>query len=392
MLLQLLDDGRLTDGHGRTVDFRNTVVIMTSNIRSADDLTDRFRPEFLNRIDEIVVFDALNREQLGSIVEMQLARLNERLAERGHHARADRRRPRADRRGGLGSRLRRAAAQARDPAAAREPARARLLEGEFRRRRRGARVRGAGRDPVRPRRGRRAGRRGRRAGAGRRRARGAARAPRIRARTSSVVPGCGRAESARDRRRDAMRRTLVLGSAVAVTRRGSRRRACRWRRRRLRVRLRIHDDRGDRTATAGATPRRAGRAQPRETKTYSCRATLTPKSEVPAPNAPAKAAGVFTATVKDNGRSATVRWTLTFARLSGKAIAGAHPSSARPASPDRPCCRSAGPARPARTGAARSTHDQAEMLRSRAGATPRPYREEPGRARSAASSSSPDTR
>ena len=83
ILLQLLDDGRLTDGHGRTVDFRNTVVIMTSNIRSAEDLVDRFRPEFLNRIDEIVVFEALTREQLGSIVEMQLARLNERLAERG---------------------------------------------------------------------------------------------------------------------------------------------------------------------------------------------------------------------------------------------------------------------------------------------------------------------
>ncbi len=83
VLLQLLDDGRLTDGHGRTVDFRNTVVIMTSNIRSAEDLTDRFRPEFLNRIDEIVVFEALTREQLGTIVELQLARLNERLAERG---------------------------------------------------------------------------------------------------------------------------------------------------------------------------------------------------------------------------------------------------------------------------------------------------------------------
>ena len=83
VLLQLLDDGRLTDGHGRTVDFRNTVVIMTSNIRSAEDLTERFRPEFLNRIDEIVVFDALTREQLGSIVELQLARLNDRLAERG---------------------------------------------------------------------------------------------------------------------------------------------------------------------------------------------------------------------------------------------------------------------------------------------------------------------
>ena len=83
ILLQLLDDGRLTDGHGRTVDFRNTVVIMTSNIRSADDMAERFRPEFLNRIDEIVVFEALSREQLGEIVAMQLGRLNERLAERG---------------------------------------------------------------------------------------------------------------------------------------------------------------------------------------------------------------------------------------------------------------------------------------------------------------------
>ncbi|HET6684294.1 MAG TPA: AAA family ATPase, partial [Gaiella sp.] len=78
VLLQLLDDGRLTDGHGRTVDFRNTVVIMTSNIRSADDMADRFRPEFLNRIDEIVVFEALTREQLGEIVTMQLTRLNDR--------------------------------------------------------------------------------------------------------------------------------------------------------------------------------------------------------------------------------------------------------------------------------------------------------------------------
>ncbi len=83
ILLQLLDDGRLTDGHGRTVDFRNTVVIMTSNIRTAEDMAERFRPEFLNRIDEIVVFEPLTREQLGSIVEMQLTRLNERLAERG---------------------------------------------------------------------------------------------------------------------------------------------------------------------------------------------------------------------------------------------------------------------------------------------------------------------
>jgi ATP-dependent Clp protease ATP-binding subunit ClpB len=82
VLLQLLDDGRLTDGQGRTVDFRNTVVIMTSNIRSADELRDRFRPEFLNRIDEVVVFQPLSREQLSEIVDLQLGRLRERLAER----------------------------------------------------------------------------------------------------------------------------------------------------------------------------------------------------------------------------------------------------------------------------------------------------------------------
>jgi ATP-dependent Clp protease ATP-binding subunit ClpB len=83
VLLQILDDGRLTDGQGRTVDFRNTVIIMTSNIRSADDLRDRFRPEFLNRIDEIVEFKPLTREQIADIVELQLQRLRDRLAERG---------------------------------------------------------------------------------------------------------------------------------------------------------------------------------------------------------------------------------------------------------------------------------------------------------------------
>ncbi len=83
VLLQILDDGRLTDGHGRTVDFRHTVVIMTSNIRSTAALADHFRPEFLNRIDEIVEFQALSREQIADIVELQLARLRERLAERG---------------------------------------------------------------------------------------------------------------------------------------------------------------------------------------------------------------------------------------------------------------------------------------------------------------------
>jgi ATP-dependent Clp protease ATP-binding subunit ClpB len=82
VLLQVLDDGRLTDGQGRTVDFRNTVLIMTSNVRSADQLHERFRPEFLNRIDEIVEFTPLSRDQIAEIVELQLERLRRRLAER----------------------------------------------------------------------------------------------------------------------------------------------------------------------------------------------------------------------------------------------------------------------------------------------------------------------
>jgi len=83
VLLQILDDGRLTDGQGRTVDFRNTVIIMTSNVRSAEGLRDVFRPEFLNRIDEVVEFHALSKEQLAEVVELQLQRLRERLALRG---------------------------------------------------------------------------------------------------------------------------------------------------------------------------------------------------------------------------------------------------------------------------------------------------------------------
>jgi ATP-dependent Clp protease ATP-binding subunit ClpB len=88
-LLQLLDDGRLTDGHGRTVDFRNTVVIMTSNVGSGGTREDvmeavrlHFRPEFINRIDEIVVFHSLGREHLRSIIDIQLARLGRRLEDR----------------------------------------------------------------------------------------------------------------------------------------------------------------------------------------------------------------------------------------------------------------------------------------------------------------------
>jgi ATP-dependent Clp protease ATP-binding subunit ClpB len=85
VLLQILDDGRLTDGQGRTVDFRNTVLIMTSNVRSAEAMRDVFRPEFLNRIDEIVEFHPLSKEQIADIVGLQLRRVEERLAERGLH-------------------------------------------------------------------------------------------------------------------------------------------------------------------------------------------------------------------------------------------------------------------------------------------------------------------
>jgi ATP-dependent Clp protease ATP-binding subunit ClpB len=100
ILLQLLDDGRLTDGQGRTVDFRNAIVIMTSNLGSAvfsdasldrdkqkqavlDDVRGYFRPEFVNRIDEIVVFDPLGRDEIGQIVTIQLRGLQRRLDERG---------------------------------------------------------------------------------------------------------------------------------------------------------------------------------------------------------------------------------------------------------------------------------------------------------------------
>jgi ATP-dependent Clp protease ATP-binding subunit ClpB len=83
VLLQILDDGRLTDGQGRTVDFRNTVLIMTSNLRSQEEMREFFRPEFLNRIDEIVEFEPLTKDQLEEIIELQLERLRVRLAERG---------------------------------------------------------------------------------------------------------------------------------------------------------------------------------------------------------------------------------------------------------------------------------------------------------------------
>jgi ATP-dependent Clp protease ATP-binding subunit ClpB len=84
ILLQVMDDGRLTDGHGRTVDFKNTVLIMTSNIPGGrTGVEAQFKPEFVNRLDDIVEFDQLNRDQIGEIVDVQVARLIARVAERG---------------------------------------------------------------------------------------------------------------------------------------------------------------------------------------------------------------------------------------------------------------------------------------------------------------------
>lgn len=80
LLLQVLDDGRLTDSHGRTVSFKNTVVIMTSNA-TKESLKDIFRPEFLNRLDEVLEFDSLTKEQIREIVKLQLKDLTQRLAD-----------------------------------------------------------------------------------------------------------------------------------------------------------------------------------------------------------------------------------------------------------------------------------------------------------------------
>ncbi len=83
VLLQLMDDGRLTDGQGRTVDFKNTVLIMTSNVPGGmEGVEATFKPEFINRLDEIVQFHQLTREEIGAIVEMQTRRLAERLREK----------------------------------------------------------------------------------------------------------------------------------------------------------------------------------------------------------------------------------------------------------------------------------------------------------------------
>jgi ATP-dependent Clp protease ATP-binding subunit ClpB len=81
ILLQILDDGRLTDGQGHTVDFTQTLVLMTSNLRNEDQIKQYFRPEFINRLDEVLVYDELQPEQLRAIVDVQLKRLRAHLAE-----------------------------------------------------------------------------------------------------------------------------------------------------------------------------------------------------------------------------------------------------------------------------------------------------------------------
>ena len=84
VLLQVMDDGRLTDGQGRTVDFKNTVVIMTSNVPGGiEGVHASFKPEFVNRLDEIVEFEQLTREEIGAIVDLQVAKLITRVRERG---------------------------------------------------------------------------------------------------------------------------------------------------------------------------------------------------------------------------------------------------------------------------------------------------------------------
>jgi ATP-dependent Clp protease ATP-binding subunit ClpB len=84
ILLQLMDDGRLTDGQGRTVDFKNAVVIMTSNVAGGmDGVRATFKPEFVNRLDEIVEFHQLSREEIAQIVDLQVAKLIERVREKG---------------------------------------------------------------------------------------------------------------------------------------------------------------------------------------------------------------------------------------------------------------------------------------------------------------------
>ena len=142
VLLQVLDDGRLTDGQGRTVDFRNTLIIMTSNLGSEylvnqpegedsdavreqvmDVVRAHFRPEFLNRVDEIILFHRLKREHMGKIVDIQMQRFAEAARRAQNHARARRQGEGVAGPEGLRPGLWRAALEARHPEICAGPAR-----------------------------------------------------------------------------------------------------------------------------------------------------------------------------------------------------------------------------------------------------------------------------
>ena len=148
VLLQVLDDGRLTDGQGHTVDFRNTLIVMTSNLGAEllvnqpegqetaavreqvmAEVRAHFRPEFLNRIDEIILFHRLKRDQMARIVDIQMKRLAQALSRSQDHHRSRQAAPRLARRQGLRPGLRRASAQARDPASLQDPLAELILSG-----------------------------------------------------------------------------------------------------------------------------------------------------------------------------------------------------------------------------------------------------------------------
>jgi ATP-dependent Clp protease ATP-binding subunit ClpB len=149
VLLQVLDDGRLTDGQGRTVDFKNTIVIMTSNLGSPiiqeyfhgrrktgqgragrrwkdkvlAELKRHFRPEFLNRVDDVIIFQSLDESELARIVDIQLGRLDQRLAQQNLTLDVDAAAKKLLGSEGLRSAIRRAPAQARHPGISARPAR-----------------------------------------------------------------------------------------------------------------------------------------------------------------------------------------------------------------------------------------------------------------------------
>lgn len=148
-----------------------------------------------------------------------------------------------------------------------------------------------------------------------------------------------------------MRRTLVLGTSLAVMLAGAT----------VALADDGDDDYGSTTKSSSTSTGAATTASGRGTKTYTYSAKLGAKAETPKPNAPAKAAGSFSATVKDNGSKATVRWTLTFRRLSGRAVA-AHIHIGRPGVAGPVLLPLCGPCKTGANGRGTLTHDQAEML------------------------------